>query len=347
MIKGKKIFTVPQIREADAYTINCGGISSIDLMERAAAACVQWIGTQLGFGRRFAIVCGQGNNGGDGLAIARMLSKNREVKGVDLYILRLSERCTPDFSENFRRLQTCTGVAVHELSTGTGFQLEQPVDILIDAIIGSGLSAPVNGWLKELITAINALNIPVVSIDIPSGMFADVPPTKGTAAINAKYVLSFQFPKLAFMFPESGAFMENFYVLPIGIDETYISQTPTPWYYITEDAVFASLKKRQKFAHKGDFGHALLIAGSYGKMGAAVLAARACLRSGAGLLTAHVPQKGVEVLQAAFPEAMVSADKGQEIISSIPDNLCNILFIFIRNCRFIRKSGSLAGRFFR
>ncbi|MDR0294884.1 MAG: NAD(P)H-hydrate dehydratase [Prevotellaceae bacterium] len=323
MMKDKKIFTVAQIREADAYTINCGSISSVNLMERAVAACVQWIGTHTGFARRFVIVCGQGNNGGDGLAIARMLSQIQEVKGVEVYILRLSERSTPDFSENFRRLQQCAGVTIYELLPDTAFRLKQPADILIDAIIGSGLSAPVSGWLKEVITTINALNMPVISIDIPSGMFADIPLSKDATVIRAEQVLSFQFPKLSFMFPESGAFMEAFHVLPIGIEETYIIQTPTPWYYITEDAVLASLKKRCKFTHKGDFGHALLIAGSYGKMGAAVLAARACLRAGTGLLTVHVPQKGVAVLQTAFPEAMVSVDEGQEIISSLPNNLLN------------------------
>jgi NAD(P)H-hydrate epimerase len=152
-------------------------------------------------------------------------------------------------------------------------------------------------------------------------MFADTPPAESDTAINAQHVLSFQFPKLSFMFPESEKFMETFQVLPIGIDETYISQTPTPWYYITEDSLVSSLKKRRKFAHKGDFGHALLVAGSYGRMGAAVLAARACLRAGAGLLTVHVPQKGVDILQIAFPEAMASVDTGQEIITSLPENL--------------------------
>ena len=199
--------------------------------------------------------------------------------------------------------------------------MKKPADLLIDAIIGSGLSAPVSGWLKDIISAINDLNMPVISIDIPSGMFADSPSSKDVTAIKAQHVLSFQFPKLAFMFSESEIFMETFHVLPIGLEESYIRQTFTPWYYITEDTVTALLKKRRKFAHKGDFGHALLIAGSYGKMGAAVLAARAGLRSGAGLLTVHVPQKGVEVLQTAFPEVMVSVDEGEKIISSVPENL--------------------------
>jgi NAD(P)H-hydrate epimerase len=290
-------------------------------MEQAASACVHWVGEHLGFDKRFAVVCGQGNNGGDGLAIARMLSQKREVKGVDVYILRHSERCTNDCLENFRRLQQCAGVTIHELTPDMTFRLAQPADLLIDAIIGSGLSAPVNGWLKEVITAINALNMPVAAIDIPSGMFADTLPAKDTAAVRANHVLSFQFPKLAFMFPESETFMENFEVLPIGIAETYIEKTATPWYYITEEIIAVQLKKRRKFAHKGDFGYALLAAGSYGKMGAAVLAARACLRAGAGLLTVHIPQKGVEILQSAFPEAMVSVAGGQEMISCFSENL--------------------------
>ena len=318
-----KIFSVPQIREADAYTICHGGISSIDLMERAASACVQWIGEQFGFDKHFAIVCGQGNNGGDGLAIARMLSQKQEVKGVDVYILRLSERCTSDFLENFHRLQQCADVAIYESTPDMAFQLKHPADLLIDAIIGSGLSAPVSGRLKEIIAAINALNMPVAAIDIPSGMFADVLPVEEATIVRAGHVLSFQFPKLAFMLPESEAFMDAFHVLPIGIAETYIAQTATPWYYITEAAVVAQLKKRRKFAHKGDFGHALLMAGSYGKMGAAVLAARACLRAGAGLLTVHVPQNGVAVLQTAFPEAMLSIDGGQEVITTLSESLSN------------------------
>ena len=321
MLSNNKIFSVAQIREADAYTINREGIASIDLMERAAAACVQWIGEHSGFDKHFAIACGTGNNGGDGLAIARMLSQKREVKGVDVYILRFSERCTSDFLENLHRLQQCAEVAIHELAPDSVFQLRRPADWFIDAMLGSGLSAPASGWLKEVITTINALNIPTIAIDIPSGMFADTLPCKDAAILKAKHVLSFQFPKLSFMFPESEAFMEDFHVLPIGIADAYITQTATPWRYITEEALAALLRKRRKFANKGDFGHALLMAGSYGKMGAAVLSARACLRAGAGLLTVHVPQKGVEVLQIACPEAMVSVDDGQEIISSFPKNL--------------------------
>ena len=321
MLACEKIFSVQQIRDADACTIKKGGISSWELMERAATACVNWISANIGVEKHFTILCGTGNNGGDGLAMARLLSQMSAAKTINVIIFRFSEKCTSDFSENYTRLKKCANVAIHELQPNSEFCLSQPTDYLVDAIIGSGLSVPVSGWLEKIIATINALSIPVIAIDIPSGLFADSLPASGVVAVKATDVLSFQFPKLSFLFSETADFVEQFHVLPIGLNEQYICQTPTQNYYITPNFIASAYKKRKKFAHKGIFGHALLIAGSYGKMGAAVLAAKACLRAGAGLLTVHVPTKGVEILQIAFPEAMVSADINEQIITHLPKNL--------------------------
>ncbi len=322
MLFCEKIFSVQQIREADAYTISEGNISSLELMERAATACVDWINSHVGFANRFAIICGLGNNGGDGFAIARLLSQIQEVVSIEVFILRVSERESPDFHENYIRLKRCPLVTVHEILPDSDLRIEQPFDFLIDAIIGSGLSAPITGWIKEIVEEINSLPIPVISIDIPSGLFADTPPLSiDTIAIKADYTLSFQFPKLSFLFPETESFVKKFQVLPIGLDERYINQTPTQNYFVTQEFAFSLLKKRKNFSHKGNFGHALIIAGSYGKMGAAVLAAKSCLRSGTGLLTVHVPAKGVEILQIAFPEAMLSIDSSEKMFSSLPENI--------------------------
>lgn len=331
-----KIFSVDQIREADAYTIQHEPVASIDLMERAATACVKWIVERFDTKTAFKIVCGLGNNGGDGLAIACLLSERNYI--VQVFIIRHSEKTSADFEINFQRLKKMEKVSVTEISSladtntlskkllqlpfsfGEGAHRADEVgegrgEVFIDALFGSGLNKPLEGIAGHVADFINNSHCKVISIDVPSGLFCDALNAIDDKIIRADYTLTFQFPKLAFMFPETAEYTGEFSILDIGLHPEYIQRTATKNYFITKNDVSVFLKKRSKIAHKGNFGHALIVAGSYGKIGAAVLSAKACMRSGAGLLTVHVPECGYEILQISIPEAMVDIDSGSHFIT--------------------------------
>ena len=313
-----KIFSVSQVRQADARTISDEPIASVDLMERAASKCFDWIISKLGEKKvSFYIFCGPGNNGGDGLALARML--HMAHYGVNVAIPEPEQKFSDDFSLNLARLRTA-GIEPVSYSEGLVWQPAEK-DLIIDALFGSGLSKPAEGEVAGILAFINKMRSIVVSIDIPSGLFADKPCDEKSVVVQADYTLSFQFPKLAFFFPENEKYIGEWAVLPIGLSSGFILEEPCNNHFITLEDVRTLLKPRSRFAHKGNFGHALLISGSQGKMGAAVLASRACLRSGAGLTTAHIPQCGYQILQAAVPEAMVSLDPCMNECSRIPDLL--------------------------
>jgi NAD(P)H-hydrate epimerase len=189
-------------------------------------------------------------------------------------------------------------------------------------VLGSGLSKPVEGKIGEVIQKINKLNCPVIAIDVPSGlMMEDNAANTRKNIINATFTLTFETPKLAFLFAENAKHVGDFFVLDIGLDKKFIAEQKVPNYFVTEDMIVPMLKHRARFSHKGTYGHALLIAGSYGKIGAAVLSARACLRAGVGLLTVHLPKCGYDILQSSVPEAMVDADANETAFSGIKDLL--------------------------
>lgn len=192
----------------------------------------------------------------------------------------------------------------------------------MDAIFGSGLTRPVDGLAAEIIKRVNKTECTVVSVDIPSGLFGeDNSNNNPEAIVRAHNTLSFQFPKLAFMFSENARFTGDWLVLPIGLSNRAIAAKETPYYFLEYDFVSSLLKKRGKFDHKGNFGHGLLISGSYGKMGAALIGAKAALRSGIGLITCHIPSCGTNILQTYLPEAMLRSDKSEKLISEIkPDD---------------------------
>lgn len=315
-----KILSTTQTREADAYTIKHEPILSIDLMERASKTFVDWFIDKFPRAKfeMVSVVCGKGNNGGDGLAIARLL----EEKGYDvaIFILNLTDKVTEDFKTNLERvqqLQVLNKLVIKEITSVEDMPVFGGEEILIDAILGSGLSRPIEGELAEILNFLNECENTVVAVDIPTGVFTDSP-TVG-ACIEADYTFAFEFPKLAFLFPENFHCVGDFVCKSIGLDKRYIEAADSPYYYITSDIVKKIYKKRDKFAHKGVFGHALLIMGSYGKMGAAILATRACLRAGVGLVTVHVPICGYEVMQTAVPEAMVSLDEDRFIFTKVYD----------------------------
>lgn len=313
-----KIFSSAQVKGIDQYTISNEPIASIDLMERAAGTVFQWILNRYENTRNVKIFVGPGNNGGDGLAVARMLAGKKY--SVTVYWVKFTENCSEDWGINFQRLKD-QGIADVEILTRTdGKPQISTNDLVIDAIFGSGLSRPVEGFPAEIIGHINASGTNVISIDIPSGLFGeDNSGNDPDHIIKASYTLSFQFPKLAFFFPDNEEFVGEWSVLPIGLHREIINSTGTGYYFLTGSFIKSKLKVRSKFSHKGTFGHALLISGNYGRMGAAVLASRACLRTGIGLITAHVPRKGYDILQNSVPEAMVSLDESDVFFSGIQD----------------------------
>jgi ADP-dependent NAD(P)H-hydrate dehydratase / NAD(P)H-hydrate epimerase len=305
-----KLFLADQIRAADAFTIKNEPISSVDLMERAAEGLVQWIIKRYSTDRRFILFAGPGNNGGDGWALARLLWK-KGFSNIQLYSLKISNSLSHDLEHNRKRLVRESQVPVTELSKGKDFPKLRARDVIIDALFGSGLSRPLKGLVGELIQYLNSQEgIEIISIDLPSGLFPE-DNSKNTIEniIHATFTLTFQFPKLAFFFAENEIFAGSWKVIPIGIHQNFINKEPTDFNFCEVDEMAQLLKPRRKFSHKGTFGHGLMIAGSYGMMGAAVLATKAAVHAGAGLITAHVPRMGVDIMQTAVPESLLSIDE--------------------------------------
>lgn len=313
----KKILSVDQIRKADAFTIENEPIPSIDLMERASNQCVRWIQKHLDQQTDFYIFCGPGNNGGDGLAVSRLLHE-AGFKVIPV-IVAFTDKYSTDFIINRDRLLK-NSVDCIELKSIENFPEIDKESVVIDAIFGSGLSKPVGGFAAEVIGAINQLNNITIAIDIPSGLFADQSSQNKTAQIiRADYTLSFQLPKYAFLMPENDPYVGKWQILPIGLSDQFIDDIVVRNYLLEKSDCSGVYQKRTKFSHKGNYGHALLIAGGLGKMGASILASRACLRSGVGLLTAHVPLQGIEILQTAVPEAMLDLGRFENYFSNVPD----------------------------
>lgn len=313
-----KILSTSQIRELDSLTISEEKIKSADLMERAAGQLYKWISGRFERSHRFIILAGPGNNGGDGLALARMLSANRYH--TEVYIVKVSDRTTDDWKQNNERLREEAGISPVTIDDPDMFPAAGKNDIIVDAILGSGLTRPASGIGAEIIRKINQSGCKVISVDIPSGLFGeDNSENTPDTIVRADHTLCFQFPKLSFLLPDSGNYAGEWHVLPIGLSSNAITNMHSPFEYIEEGYAASMLKKRSKFDHKGIYGHGLLVAGSHGRMGAAVLGARAALRTGIGLVTCHVPGCGYEIMQASVPEAMVRVDTDRSCITAVDD----------------------------
>lgn len=310
-----KIFNVEQIRAMDAYTIDHEPITSIDLMERASQAFVRWFCNQYVNTRPIAVFCGKGNNGGDGLAIARILSGCGY--DVQVFIVEYTLNASDDFRRNLSRLDN--HLTPRRIQSENDLpQLPKQI-VCIDALLGSGLSRPVDGLLSIVIKHLNALPNRLIAVDIASGLYTDQPNEPSDVIIKPGYTITFQLPKLALMLPQNAEYAGEWHVVDIGLSADYIANTKTPFYLTDKSEAEKRIKPRQKFSHKGTYGHAVLLAGSYGKMGAAVLSGRACLRAGVGLLTMHVPACGYEIAQISVPEAMTTIDDAEKHISKVPD----------------------------
>lgn len=308
-----KIFSAAQIKKWDAFTIEKEPISSIDLMERAATACYRWL-IQNGYGeRQFRIFCGKGNNGGDGLALARLLIQNNCRAAV--YILEFGKIGTDDFQTNLERLHQVS-TDIHFIQSADFFPALKNEEVIIDALFGNGLNKPLEGISSALIEHINNCTAIKISIDSPTGLFADTSST-GNTIIRSTHTLSFQNYKLAFLLPENEAYCGDVHLLNIGLHKDFEKAEPSGFELIDATLIKHIYKPRLKFAHKGTHGHAALICGSTGMMGAAVLSSLACLRSGVGKLTSYIPKCGYNILQTAVPEAM-SFVAGEDHVLSAP-----------------------------
>ncbi|MEY8759236.1 NAD(P)H-hydrate dehydratase [Chryseobacterium tongliaoense] len=294
-----KIFTAEQIRQCDQYTISNEPVSSIQLMERAAQASADWIAENCKDYKTIVVFCGNGNNGGDGFAIARMLY----LKGfdVDVFINGPKTKFSEDAEINLKRLKEFSGISIINFGETHHYRSKT---IIIDALFGTGLSRPLDAGYKDIINDLNVKNNLKISIDIPSGLFPDQITAENSAIFKADYTLSFQFWKRSFLHPETGKYTGKVVVLDIDLSEEYISETETDYFVTDEEVVSRIFRPRQEFSHKGTYGKATIIAGSYGKMGAAVLSTRAALKTGAGLTFTLAPECGYEILQTSCPEAM-------------------------------------------
>ena len=313
-----KILNADQIRSWDQYTITHEPITSIELMERAATKCFEWLEANGWFVHSFAVFCGKGNNGGDGLAIARMLA-DRGCK-VSVYVLEFGHKGTEDFQFNLAKLHQHPSADIHFIQDENNFHALDKETAVIDALFGSGLTRPLEGITAKLVNYINNSGCTIIAIDIPSGMSVDRS-SKGNTIVKANYTLSFQCYKPAFLVAENAAFLGEVIILDIGLLSQFLSTVENNFELVDRSIINSIYKPRNRFAHKGNFGHAMIIAGSYGKMGAAVLSAKACLRSGIGLLTCFIPKCGYEILQTVVSEAMVVTDANSSMLTRIDEDV--------------------------
>ena len=302
-----KIFPSSSIKKLDAYTIENEPITSINLMERAATVLTKAITDRWNTETPVTIFAGPGNNGGDALAVARMMAE----KGykIEVFLFNTKGELSPDCQTNKELVEMMEEVKFHEISTQFVPPALTPDHLVIDGLFGSGLNKPLSGGFAAVVKYINSSPAMVVAIDIPSGLMGeDNTHNIRQNIIKADLTLSIQMPKLSFLFAENADVVGEWQLLDIGISREFIESAKTNYYITEASEMRALIKPRKKFAHKGMFGHGLLIAGSYGMGGAALLASRACLRSGIGLLTVHTPVCNHDLLQSNVPEAMVQDD---------------------------------------
>ncbi|MCH9659501.1 MAG: NAD(P)H-hydrate dehydratase [Bacteroidetes bacterium] len=309
------IFSAAQLYEADKITTEKQGIASIDLMERAATQIFNWLHQRMqGAQVPIHIFCGIGNNGGDGLALGRLLIESGY--NVTMYVANFTDKRSKCFLINYDRVKNVTKKWPVLMTCEADFPEIHQDDIIVDALFGIGLNRPPEGWVKALIQYLNNEKAFKLAIDIPSGLGANEAIMDTDAVIKANHTLTFQTPKLSFFLPETGKFVPYFEALDIGLDPEYLMTTPPLARMVIKPMAQTFYKQREKYAHKGMFGHALLVGGSKGKVGAMVLATKAALRSGAGLATALVPGAALNILQTSVPEAMVITDTGDDFLQT-------------------------------
>ena len=314
-----KIFTTAQIHELDKYTIEHEPIASLNLMERAARALTEAVIQEWPATMPVVIFAGPGNNGGDALAMARMMSEQNYQ--VTVYLFNISGQLSPDCAANKQRLQDARRL---KNFIEVSMEFDPPVldsnTLVIDGLFGSGLNKPLAGGFASLVKYINASQAKIVSVDVPSGLMTEDNTYNVRAnIIRADMTLTLQQPKLSFLFPENQPFVGELRVLDIKLSKEGMAKIEAPFSMVDASDVRACLLDRSPFAHKGQMGTALLIAGSYGMAGSAVLASKACMRSGAGKVVVNTPRRNIPILQASVPEAIVRAGNEETIFTETVD----------------------------
>ncbi|GAB1307355.1 bifunctional ADP-dependent NAD(P)H-hydrate dehydratase/NAD(P)H-hydrate epimerase [Urechidicola sp. KH5] len=307
-----KILNSNQIYEADKATISEEGISSFALMQRAATACFDWVHSRLQDKKEFTIkvFCGVGNNGGDGLVLSAML--HQHDYNVTCYVVDFSENRSDNFlnAYAFAKDSGCWPKVVNNQSQIPKLSAS---DVIVDCIFGIGLNRSVEGFTADLINAINKSNAFVLAVDVPSGLYINKRNRENDIIINATHTLTFEVPKWCFFLPLSDRYTETWEILSIGLSASFIAQIESDE-FISKQKINTIYKKRTPFSHKGTHGHALLIGGSFGKIGAMVLCSKAAIKAGSGLVSVLVPNCGYEILQVSNPEVMVQTSGDNCII---------------------------------
>ncbi|MCX7549445.1 NAD(P)H-hydrate dehydratase [Xanthomarina sp. F2636L] len=311
-----KILSKEQVYEGDRLTAERQNITSTDLMERAGIQIFNWLHSKMqGAQVPIHVFCGIGNNGGDGLVVARHLITHGY--NVHTYVVNCSDKRSKDFLNNYDKIKHVTKNWPTLLDCKDDFPQIESDDIIIDAVFGIGLNREVGEWVKQLFQHFRASKAFTLAIDIPSGLHTDQVPKDEDDVVWANFTLSFQSPKLVFFLPDTAKYSVEWEALDIGIDREFLIKTETEVELIGKTEVISLYQPRKKYSNKGHFGHALIIGGSYGKIGAVTLASRATLASGAGLITAYVPKCGYQTIQSSFPEAMVLTDTDEQILTKI------------------------------
>ncbi len=306
-----KILNAQQIRDWDATTMRRQHIPSLTLMERAAVACVDWIVARYPAKTPFIVMCGTGNNGGDGLAITRLLLEKGYAAAA--FLVKHSDRLSDDCTANLVAVQSAGPAACTVLEAGQFITSLPPEAVLIDALFGTGLNRALEAYVAECISRLNALPNKKVAIDLPSGLRTDTLPAPSDKVLQAHHTLTFQQVKRTMLHPEGGRYCGRIHRIDIGLDSYFLKQTSGHWHTLEKQMVQEIFQPRPRFSNKGNFGTALLVAGSRGMMGAAVLAVRAAGRAGAGKVCGLIPECGYEILQSSAPEAMCRIGGADEI----------------------------------
>lgn len=311
-----KVLSPAQMKELDQYTIENEPVTSLNLMERASEAMVQVITSRWSAEHPVKVFAGPGNNGGDALAVARLLAERDYL--VEVFLFNTTGKISPDCLENRNRLEKSKKLTFNEITSQfTPPELNSDM-LVIDGLFGSGLNKPLSGGFASVAKYINASPATVVSLDMPSGLMSEDNTFNIPAHIvKATLTLTLQLPKLAFFFAENQVYLGEWMVLDIGIHPQGLELMDTDYTITEKQDIARILHKRHKFAHKGDMGHALLVAGKYGMAGAAILSAKACLRSGVGKVTVHTPVRNNSILQIAVPEAIMDHDKHEAVFTHV------------------------------
>lgn len=311
------IFSTEQLYQADAITIQKQELGPTDLMERAGIQVFNWLHSRMqGAQVPVRIFCGIGNNGGDGLVLARHLIQHGY--NVHTYVVNCSDKRSKNFLINYDRVKQVTKKWPTLIRSEADFPEIHRDDVVVDAIFGIGLNRCMEGWVKAMVQHLNGAGAFILAIDMPSGLYPNAPIEDPDAVVKANHTLSFQTPKLSFFMPSTGIYTNTWEAMDIGLDPEFLMTQPPIATLLHKQHILSWYQPRAKFSYKGTFGHSMLVGGSKGKVGAVVLATQAALRAGSGLATAHVPACGLTIIQTAVPEAMASSAYENAFLDSIP-----------------------------